>query len=428
MRRCIRGGMTSGDARRSQRRRPHSVKAAEKSVNRRLRRTPAGPALACGSANGLCSARGEFRRSVSFTRQADRIGHGPWTAADVLAGADRRLGAVRLRRSDQPAPDLPDFSVAFARTGLIVACLVVISAAMTASMPRDRLREPPDLARRHLDDAAVDGRRDASWRRWPSPAARLGAWIDPGPRRGSTSSSLPLIHYFFALVGWSLCYFWIHAEVAEQAEHRHAMRAEAEALRAELEELRLQLDPHFLFNALNGVAEEIPEHPDGGARHAARPHGLPPAFARRHQPDRGDGRGGNRRTRRPISACSRRASAIASGRRSMPIPRRRTRRSRASCCSRWSRMRSSTAGATTAWMSASTSAWWAMPCTSRSRTPARSTGGQVAPAPSRHRPRERAPPARACIIPAGTGSRCRARRGPNKVVATLVLEGDPCGS
>ena len=26
-------------------------------------------------------------------------------------------------------------------------------------------------------------------------------------------------------------------------------------------ELRLQLDPHFLFNALNGVAEEIPEHP-----------------------------------------------------------------------------------------------------------------------------------------------------------------------
>jgi LytS/YehU family sensor histidine kinase len=39
------------------------------------------------------------------------------------------------------------------------------------------------------------------------------------------------------------------------------MCAEAEALRAELEELRLQLDPHFLFNALNGVAEEIPEHP-----------------------------------------------------------------------------------------------------------------------------------------------------------------------
>ncbi|WP_421994544.1 sensor histidine kinase [Reyranella sp.] len=73
---------------------------------------------------------------------------------------------------------------------------------------------------------------------------------------------VPLIHYFLALAGWSLCYFWIHAEIAEQAEHRRALRAETEALRLELEELRLQLDPHFLFNALNGVAEEIPEHPE----------------------------------------------------------------------------------------------------------------------------------------------------------------------
>jgi hypothetical protein len=72
---------------------------------------------------------------------------------------------------------------------------------------------------------------------------------------------VPWFHYTLALGAWSLCYFWIHAEVAEQAEHRHAVRAEAEALRLELEELRLQLDPHFLFNALNGVAEEIPDHP-----------------------------------------------------------------------------------------------------------------------------------------------------------------------
>jgi LytS/YehU family sensor histidine kinase len=72
---------------------------------------------------------------------------------------------------------------------------------------------------------------------------------------------IPLIHYFLALSAWSLCYFWVKAELAEQAERRHAVRAEAEALRAELDELRLQLDPHFLFNALNGVAEEVPEHP-----------------------------------------------------------------------------------------------------------------------------------------------------------------------
>jgi LytS/YehU family sensor histidine kinase len=72
---------------------------------------------------------------------------------------------------------------------------------------------------------------------------------------------VPWFHYVLALSAWSLCYFWIIAARAQQEEHRHAMRAEAEALRLELEELRLQLDPHFLFNALNGVAEEIPEHP-----------------------------------------------------------------------------------------------------------------------------------------------------------------------
>jgi two-component system, LytTR family, sensor kinase len=73
--------------------------------------------------------------------------------------------------------------------------------------------------------------------------------------------AVPWFHYVLALSAWSLCYFWIHAERAKQEEHKHAMHAEAEALRLELEELRLQLDPHFLFNALNGVAEEIPEHP-----------------------------------------------------------------------------------------------------------------------------------------------------------------------
>jgi two-component system LytT family sensor kinase len=72
---------------------------------------------------------------------------------------------------------------------------------------------------------------------------------------------VPLIQYFVVFVGWSVCYFWIHAEIGKRSEHHRAMLAEADALRAELQRLRLQLDPHFLFNALNGVAEEIPEHP-----------------------------------------------------------------------------------------------------------------------------------------------------------------------
>jgi two-component system LytT family sensor kinase len=88
----------------------------------------------------------------------------------------------------------------------------------------------------------------------------LLGWATPG-RTPLEDFALPLLHASVVLLAWSLCYFWIHAEFVGEAERRHAERAEAEALRAELEELRLQLDPHFLFNALTGVAEEIPEHP-----------------------------------------------------------------------------------------------------------------------------------------------------------------------
>ncbi|MEP9379564.1 histidine kinase [Aquabacter sp. CN5-332] len=73
--------------------------------------------------------------------------------------------------------------------------------------------------------------------------------------------AVPLIHYSFVLSGWSICYFWMRAELDRRADHQRTMVAEAEALRAEIQQLRMQLDPHFLFNALNGVAEEIPEHP-----------------------------------------------------------------------------------------------------------------------------------------------------------------------
>ncbi|WP_051356690.1 sensor histidine kinase [Azorhizobium doebereinerae] len=72
----------------------------------------------------------------------------------------------------------------------------------------------------------------------------------------------PLAYYMLIFGGWSLAYFWVRAEIEGRAERQRAATAEAEALRAELQQLRLQLNPHFLFNALNGVAEEIPEHPD----------------------------------------------------------------------------------------------------------------------------------------------------------------------
>lgn len=152
------------------------------------------------------------------------------------------------------------YAVAFARTGVILVCLVAISTAMRSVY----------VTRRFAHRVSIGGVATIAL------LSLLGAlvvasmivlvhealpWIVPPDRRGVEEFFVPFVHYFFALTGWSLAYFWLRAEMAEQAQHRRTMRAEADALRAELEQLRLQLDPHFLFNALNGVAEEIPEHP-----------------------------------------------------------------------------------------------------------------------------------------------------------------------
>jgi len=73
--------------------------------------------------------------------------------------------------------------------------------------------------------------------------------------------ALPFFHYAISLFGWSLLYFWIQADHLRRMARDASVRAQADALRAEIQQLRLQINPHFLFNALNGVAEEVPEHP-----------------------------------------------------------------------------------------------------------------------------------------------------------------------
>lgn len=72
---------------------------------------------------------------------------------------------------------------------------------------------------------------------------------------------VPWTYYSIVFAGWGLAHFWSAAEIAARHEYQRAAAAESEALRAELHHLRHQLDPHFLFNALNGIAAEIPENP-----------------------------------------------------------------------------------------------------------------------------------------------------------------------
>ncbi len=153
-----------------------------------------------------------------------------------------------------------DFPIALARATLIVICLVLISTGMGkiyASRRFGNTLTPRSIA--WITLLSVGG--GALISSLVFVLREHAGWSLPG-RDALDDFVFPLTHYSIMLAGWSICYFWIYTELAEQAEHRHVISAEARALRAELEELRLQLDPHFLFNALNGVAEEIPEHPD----------------------------------------------------------------------------------------------------------------------------------------------------------------------
>jgi hypothetical protein len=61
---------------------------------------------------------------------------------------------------------------------------------------------------------------------------------------------------------WSLGYFWVRAELKILEHQRIGARAAAEAHRMEVQLLRFQLDPHFLFNTLNGIITEIHSNPE----------------------------------------------------------------------------------------------------------------------------------------------------------------------
>lgn len=72
--------------------------------------------------------------------------------------------------------------------------------------------------------------------------------------------AIPFVQNGLIFIGWSLAYFWISAEIEKKHQSERVAKTEAEKLKVELQKLRLQLNPHFLFNALNGVMEEIPEN------------------------------------------------------------------------------------------------------------------------------------------------------------------------
>ena len=67
------------------------------------------------------------------------------------------------------------------------------------------------------------------------------------------------------LLAWSAIYVGARSYAELRGEQERALRAEARAHQARLQALRYQLNPHFLFNALNGVSTLVTE---GRAREA----------------------------------------------------------------------------------------------------------------------------------------------------------------
>jgi two-component system, LytTR family, sensor kinase len=74
-------------------------------------------------------------------------------------------------------------------------------------------------------------------------------------------TTMRFVMYWLLFSVWSFLYFWLRAELAARQERARVTEAETSVLRSELNFLRAQLDPHFLFNSLNGIAAEIPVHP-----------------------------------------------------------------------------------------------------------------------------------------------------------------------
>jgi len=109
-----------------------------------------------------------------------------------------------------------DLSIDLSRTTLIVPCLVLLSVVMRS------VYASPQFGNRLTVHAAgwvtllsVGGA--ALIAALMQAAGEVMDWTAPG-RDPVDDFVLPWTNYSVALVGWSLCYFWAHAEIAQRVE------------------------------------------------------------------------------------------------------------------------------------------------------------------------------------------------------------------
>jgi signal transduction histidine kinase len=66
-------------------------------------------------------------------------------------------------------------------------------------------------------------------------------------------------------MAWGIGYYGLKAKIRAYHEMQRRRETRAEARNLELQLLRNRIDPHFLFNSLNGIAAEIAPHPEAAA-------------------------------------------------------------------------------------------------------------------------------------------------------------------
>ena len=92
-------------------------------------------------------------------------------------------------------------------------------------------------------------------------ASAAATFLSGEPYRLERGGSLldGTLYYAFVLLAWSLLYVGIKHHQALQEARERALRAEAQAHQAQLRALRYQINPHFLYNSLNGVSTLVVE-------------------------------------------------------------------------------------------------------------------------------------------------------------------------
>lgn len=85
---------------------------------------------------------------------------------------------------------------------------------------------------------------------------------EPLIRGGAQRLVEVLLGWVLQLFVWAVVYVAFHYIVRSRAEEMRALRSEAANRESQLANLRSQLNPHFMFNALNGIRALIPENPE----------------------------------------------------------------------------------------------------------------------------------------------------------------------